>query len=224
MSEARFSADQFLKGELVSTSSRTSVNGFVKAFRNERASWRAVVQLNIVHSVRLILDIITEAHANSNGSPTTAAMAGFPRSRSSSLDSFGSGTTINHELLKLRMRLLPLQQVEEVLLRKMTPAGSAEFEATHLSPVTNLPYKQRSGKFRELAINSTAHWKGAFGRLLATTRTSVDSAADIDFEDPNDPGVILHACSEDIIQLWNDPTVKQLLKAQKLRLEDMAGL
>jgi len=122
------------------------------------------------------------------------------------------------------MRLLPLQQVEEALLRKMTPAGSAEFEATHLSPVTNLPYKQPSGKFREVAINSTAHWKSAFGRLLATARTSVDSAADIDFEDPNDPGVILHACSEDITQLWNDPTVKQLLKAQKLRLEDMAGL
>ncbi|KIM45068.1 hypothetical protein M413DRAFT_441725 [Hebeloma cylindrosporum] len=192
-----------------------------KAFRNERASWRAVVQLNVVHSVRLILDIITEAHANS--SSTTASMVGFSQSRSSSMDSFGSGTTINPELLKLRMRLLPLQQVEEALLRKMTPAGSAEFEATHLSPLTNLPYKRRPGKFREVAINSTAHWKSAFGRLMATARTSVDSAADIDFEDPNDPGVILHACSEDIIQLWNDPTVKQLLKVQKLRLEDMAG-
>lgn len=196
----------------------------LKAFRNERASWRAVVQLNVVHSVRLILDIITEAHANSNGPPTPAGMVGFPQSRSSSLESSGSGTIINPDLLKLRMRLLPLQQVEEALLRKMTPAGSAEFEATHLSPVTNLPYKRRPGKFREVAINSTAHWKGAFGRLLATTRTSVDSASDIDFEDPNDPGIILHACSEDIVQLWNDPTVKQLLKAQKLRLEDMSGL
>ncbi|KAJ3507338.1 hypothetical protein NLJ89_g6356 [Agrocybe chaxingu] len=187
-----------------------------KAFRNERASWRAVVQLNVVRSVRLILDTISDAHAqNSPGSvasrPTTATV-----------ENMGPLPVIPPELLKLRMRLLPLQQVEESLLRKMTPAGSAEFEATHLSPVTNLPYRNR-GKFREIAINSTAQWKGAFGRLIATARASIESGQDIDFDDPNDPGVILHACSEDIIQLWSDPTVKKLLKAQRLRLEDMAG-
>lgn len=152
-------------------------------------------------------------------------MIGLTRPRTESVDSRSVQTKLPPELLKLRMRLLPLQQVEEVLLRKMTPAGSAEFEATHLSPVTNLPYKLRTaGKFREIAINSTAQWKGAFGRLMATARASMDSAADIDFEDPNDPGVILHACAEDINQLWQDPTVKQLLKANRLRLESMAGL
>ena len=122
------------------------------------------------------------------------------------------------------MRLLPLQQVEEFLRRKMTPAGSSEIEATHLSPVTNLPYKSKAGKCRELAINSTTQWKGAFGRLIATTRASLESATEIDFDDPNDPGFILHACSEDIIKLWNDATVKMLLKAKKIRLEDMGGL
>ncbi|KAF8973195.1 guanine nucleotide-binding protein alpha-4 subunit [Flammula alnicola] len=195
-----------------------------KAFRNERASWRAVVQLNVVRSVRLILDTITEAHANANGiTPPISSITGLPRPRTASADSYGSHTPVSAELLKLRMRLLPLQQVEELLLRKMTPAGSAEFEATHLSPVTNLPYKGRSGKFREVAINSTAQWKGAFGRLMATARASMESGADIDFEDPNDPGVILHACAEDIIRLWNDPTVKKLLEAQRIRLEDMGG-
>jgi guanine nucleotide-binding protein alpha-1 subunit len=116
--------------------------------------------------------------------------------------------------------------VEESLLRKMTPAGSSEIEATHLSPVTNLPYKMKSGNFKELAINSTTQWKGAFGRLIATARASFDSAPEleIDFEDPNDPGFILHACSEDILRLWNDSTVKMLLRAQKIRLEDMGGL
>ncbi|PPQ93666.1 hypothetical protein CVT25_012725 [Psilocybe cyanescens] len=193
-----------------------------KAFRHERASWRAVVQLNVVRSVRLILDTITDAHAATNASPSSAMLA-IPRPRTESIDSGSLQVRLNPELLKLRMRLLPLQQVEEALLRKMTPAGSAEFEATHLSPATNLPYSTRAGKFREVAINSTAHWKGAFGRLMATARASIDSAADIDFEDPNDPGVILHACADDMIQLWNDPTVKELLVANKIRLESMAG-
>ena len=108
----------------------------------------------------------------------------------------------------------------------MTPAGSSELEATQLSPVTNLPYKMKSGNFKELAINSTTQWKNAFGRLIATARASLESAPEleIDFDDPNDPGFILHACSEDIIRLWNDSTVKMLLRAQKIRLEDMGGL
>lgn len=122
------------------------------------------------------------------------------------------------------MRLLPLRQVEETLLRKMTPVGSTEFEPTHLSPVTNLPQRLRSGKGKEIAINSTSQWKVAFGRIMASTRISQDSGAGIDFEDPNDPGVVLHACAEDIIRLWNSPIVKQLLKVQKIRLEDMSGL
>jgi guanine nucleotide-binding protein alpha-1 subunit len=128
-----------------------------------------------------------------------------------------SNVIVSPELLKLKMRLLPLQQVEESLLRKMTPPGSSEFEPTHLSSV-----KKKPGKFRELAINSTTQWKGAFGRLIATARASFESTTEI--EVPNDAGVILHACSEDIIKLWNDPTVKALLKAQKVRLEDMGGL
>ncbi|KAF8160891.1 guanine nucleotide binding protein, alpha subunit [Crassisporium funariophilum] len=192
-----------------------------KAFRNERASWRAVVQLNVVRSVRFILDTVNETHtqATSNTSPTSRP----PTANNAMSDQHPTTIKIPPELLKLRMRLLPLQQVEESLLRKMTPAGSAEFEATHLSPVTNLPYRTRTGKFKEVAINSASPWKGAFGKLIASARASIESGMEIDFEDPNDPGVVLHACSEDIIRLWNDRTVKALLRAQRVRLEDMAG-
>ncbi|KAF9047374.1 guanine nucleotide-binding protein alpha-4 subunit [Panaeolus papilionaceus] len=185
-----------------------------KAFRNERASWRAVIQLNIVRSVRLILDTITDAHERSSS---------LYEGRNGQSTTNPSTPRVTPELLKLRMRLLPLQQVEEALLRKMTPAGSAEFEATHLSPATNLPYRIRGGKFKEIAINSTAQWKGAFGRFLATARASIESAAQIDFDDANDPGVILHACSEDILRLWKDPVVNQLLNMQRIHLESMAG-
>lgn len=52
----------------------------------------------------------------------------------------------------------------------------------------------------------------------------MESSQDIDFDDPSDPGVILHACSDDMIRLWNDTTVKKLLSLQRIRLEDMAGL
>jgi hypothetical protein len=109
--------------------------------------------------------------------------------------------------------------VEESLLKKMTPTGSSELEPTHLSSI-----KKKAGKSRELAINATTQWKGAFGRLMATARASFESTREIDIESPDDAGVILHACSEDITKLWNDPTVKALLEARNVRLEDKSGL
>ncbi|KAF8070369.1 G-protein alpha subunit-domain-containing protein [Lyophyllum atratum] len=106
-------------------------------------------------------------------------------------------------------------QVEEALLRKLTPAGSAEFEAIHLSPLTNLPYSIRAGNApTELALNSLTPWKAAFSNI---------ESQDIDFNDPNDPGVILHACKDDITALWHDPLIKELLDIQKIRLQDLGG-
>jgi len=127
------------------------------------------------------------------------------------------------------MRLLPLRQIEDVLIRKLNPAGSIENEATHLgSSRTTLPSGRmhRSGttRFKEITIHSTFQWKVAFGKLLASVRDSMESGADIDWENPKDPGIVLNACAEDIVKLWNDPTVKQLLQMHKIRLEDMSGL
>ncbi|KAF8995481.1 guanine nucleotide binding protein, alpha subunit [Cyathus striatus] len=180
----------------------------LRAFRTERASWRAVVQLNVVRSIRTILDAMTDAQEQMS-SPSSVSPLAMSRSASPSIKL----PTLTPEHLKLKMRLLPLQQVEEALLRKLTPAGSPEFEAT--------PRAAKTGK--EVAVNSTTPWKGAFSRLLSATRSSFESGMDIDFDDPNDPGVILHACAEDMVRLWNDPTIKELLKAVKIRPEDMAG-
>jgi hypothetical protein len=165
------------------------------------------VQLNVVRSVQLILN--TMAEVQGQGSPLADGLH-----------------SLTPEHLKLRMRLLPLHQVEAALLRKLTPPGSIEFEATHLSSVTNFNYATRSARARkEIAVNSTSQWKGAFSRVVANTvRSSMDSGMDIDFDDPNDPGIVLHACAEDMIRLWNDPTIKGMLKTRKIRLEDKAGL
>ncbi|RXW21319.1 hypothetical protein EST38_g4531 [Candolleomyces aberdarensis] len=186
-----------------------------KAFRNERASWRAVVQLNVVRSIRTILGVMSEASGRST--PMTISRPGSPEPDADS-------SPLSPELLKLKMRLAPLQQVEEALLRKLSPPGSMDFEATHLAPVTNLPYATRSSRFtREVAVHSNSQWKGAFSRFMASVRTSLDSM-DVDFaSDPNDPGVVLNACIEDMIKLWTDPTIQSLLKTYKVRLEDKAG-
>ena len=35
---------------------------------------------------------------------------------------------------------------------------------------------------------------------------------------------MLYACAEDMITLWNDPTIKAMLRSQGIRLEDLPGL
>ncbi|KAJ7928537.1 guanine nucleotide-binding protein alpha-4 subunit [Mycena leptocephala] len=162
-----------------------------KAFKAERASWRAVVHLNVVRSA--------EAAASSPLPPDPEDPV-YP--------------ALTPELLTLKMRLLPLQQVEEALLGKLSP--SARFnKAYSASPDPQKP--------QEVSINSTTPWKGAFNRLMNNVRSSVDGPEVDEPQDSRDARQLLHACSEDIIRLWNDPTVKEVLRAHRLRLEDMAG-
>ena len=116
------------------------------------------------------------------------------------------------------MRLAPLIQVEAALIRKLVPPDQVEdFSRSHLS---SPPFPQ------EISVNSSTGWKTAFNRLLRNTngRESCDSVDLINWSDPDDPGVILHACSDDMIKLWADPTVRRLMEIEKMRPEEMAGL
>ncbi|KAI0827068.1 G-alpha-domain-containing protein [Trametes gibbosa] len=201
-----------------------------KAFRAERASWRAVVQLNVVRSIRVILEAMAEAqayHATTYSGPNTPVRTHAPDLfHSASSSSLGhakraSPPPLSAEHLKLKLRLAPLVQVEETLIRKLTPAGSGELEATQLGVLGGgASHADRARALdREVAVNSQFAWKGVFHRMIG--RTSQDG--DGEFSDPDDPGPILHACAEDMITLWNDPVIRGLLRSQTIRLEDMPG-
>ncbi|KAJ7782839.1 guanine nucleotide-binding protein alpha-4 subunit [Mycena metata] len=172
-----------------------------KAFRAERPSWRAVVHLNVVRSIRLIVNALAEAEA--------AAASPVPPA-----DDDPVYPPITPELLTLKMRLLPLQQVEEALLGKLTPGAK-------LSTAQDSVNAQREAS--EVYINSATPWKGAFSRLMNNVRSSVDGPEVDEPQDSRDARQLLHACSEDMIRLWTHPTVKLVLEAHRLRLEDMAG-
>ncbi|KAF9564777.1 G-alpha-domain-containing protein [Agrocybe pediades] len=184
-----------------------------KYFSRERASWRAVIQFNVVRSVRIMLDAINDAYNGKLMRPPTPSSEDNPGQNPVAIGD------LDQELLKIRMRLLPLKQIEAILLRKLTPAGSVEFEATQFAT----PDRERKKRLVEVAVPSTTPWKSVFGKLIASARASMDSAADIDFNDPNDPGFVLNACADDILRLWEHPTVRKLLEYQRTPLESMGG-
>ncbi|KAJ7275084.1 guanine nucleotide binding protein, alpha subunit [Mycena rebaudengoi] len=175
-----------------------------KAFRAERASWRAIVQLNVVRSIHVILDVITRAE---NDPPPNSALR-----------------AVDEDLVALKMRLSPLIQIEEVLMQRLIPSGPDVSDAARLAQLTSVPYSERPRNVvREVAVNSAMPWKNVFSRLASTNRASFDSDRAIDWEDPNDPGVMLHALAEDIKALWENETVQSLLVCQNLRLQETAG-
>lgn len=123
-----------------------------KAFRAERLSWRAVVQLNVVRSVRLILDAVAdqaeaqgfsldapEADSGSKpGTPTSppedrTTQQQQPPSSPQTRNGNGNGNLspiqdynlITPAHVALRRRLLPLLNAEATLLARLMPVAAA---------------------------------------------------------------------------------------------------
>lgn len=139
----------------------------------------------------------------------------------SSPQSSKRGPLLTPELLEIKSRLQPLADIEKNLIRRITMAGSGQVDPDFRHGMTDVhPSKDT---LKEIAINSTIPWKNAFSRLLKSDhRSSFDSADAIDWDDPEDPWAILNQCSQDMIQLWNSPNIKQLLAKKMVRSEDLS--
>ncbi|KAJ7608800.1 guanine nucleotide binding protein, alpha subunit [Roridomyces roridus] len=172
-----------------------------KTFRAERASWRAIIQLNLVRSIHIILEALFRSQQNGSERPPSA------RSSMSSHESF----RIDAELTSIRTRLLGLIDIEKDLMQRLSLPGSTEVEPTE-RPV--------SLRRRELAVNSTVAWKRAFSD---PARDSFDSDHLVDWDNPKDPGVVLHDRREDMKRLWEHPTVQAILEKQSIRLQEQGG-
>jgi guanine nucleotide-binding protein alpha-1 subunit len=126
----------------------------------------------------------------------------------------GSGfPVLSPELLRLKLQLSPLIQIEQALVQKLSPSGSGPPDPVLLDKAWR----------KEVALNFAA-WRCTFAKSATSPRGSFDSQNPIDFDDPKDSAVVLQACAGDMKKLWNDPTVKSLLAMRKLRLEEVAGL
>lgn len=126
---------------------------------------------------------------------------------------------LTSEHLKLKIRLSQrLIQVEENLIRKLTLSSTPHFADAKISETQRVQFA------KEVFVNSTMQWKSVFGRLRRDPRKSIDSEHMIDWDDPDDPGLALHACADDMKQLWHDPVIQRLLELQNLRIEEVAGL
>lgn len=215
------------------------------AFALESPAWRPIVYLNLVRSIRRILEALTFSELEDDGDEPASPSLG-PSSPDGTLG-------WNHgQFAEIRHRLTPLLDLEEKLISVLASpeASPEEDEATQLMPNFNAnsplpenyivpePQSQtvtppRFDTRKEVFVRSqggSSGWKKAFGKFGGGGKNKRGNAEPVKgvggnwASDPDDPVHILSKCKGDMIHLWEDPGVQSVLKKRKLRLEESSGL
>lgn len=214
------------------------------AFALEAPAWRPIVYLNLVRSIRRILEALTFTELEDDDYDSTEASLGPAPD--------GALGWNRDQFADIRQRLTPLLDLEEKLVSILASpeASPEEDEATQLMPNMNgnaplpenyiVPEPQnrtvtppRFDTRKEVFVRSqggSSGWKKAFGKFGGGGKNkkgnaeSVKGAGDHWASDPDDPVHILSQRKGDMIRLWEDPGVQSVLKKRKLRLEESSGL
>jgi guanine nucleotide-binding protein alpha-1 subunit len=215
----------------------------------ERASWRAVVQLNLVRNVTTILAVISaeldrQAASSSPASPSRGLVplpivdddsdAGLPSIELSE----------KHKLL--RLRLAPLKGLQRELEEKL---GASSIESPYHGPIRDVyddddPHTAaaalvlRPGAVVDEGVTSKAYaakmpqndffvrgtngWKSALDKIGRTKKGSVSQSASE--KERDEATELLVTCRDDMKALWTDQTVRDLLKRREVRMDDAPGL
>ncbi|KDQ25292.1 hypothetical protein PLEOSDRAFT_1045361 [Pleurotus ostreatus PC15] len=189
----------------------------------ERASWRAVIQLNVVRSALAILDAL---QAEINNDPLLdpglddddESLEIHPTHHASPASSRLEFASDKHKLLALR--LSPLRRIETVL-KKRLGAGSEEVRNAPSQDMQATPFESPQvppGKHRRAAEFVVRTWSDALqGRAAANHHTTAD---EYDSEEVTE---VIARCQEDLITLWNDPVVRKVLSSRRIPIEHSAG-
>ncbi|KAJ6528248.1 G-protein alpha subunit [Mycena vulgaris] len=193
-------------------------------WKAELRSWRAVIQLNLIQNVLSILDVMQDGLAVPDQPPAGNSFTSSPYGRASidstlsdlTLASSGRAATVSlsqkHQLLHLR--LSPLREVEDDLRRRL---GASDPEFTFANGgdgAMNGRPDDRRKSVREFGVRG---WIGALGFPMGGARKSDEPMA------VDEPTEILATVRDDIIALWEDAEVRELLRARGLRIEDRPG-
>ena len=228
-----------------------------RAWVQERTSWKAVIQLNLIRSINTIVDALAEELAHHqppvsqahSGPPSPSSDDGSSGARSAATATAATTTTTTAAadqvlipadrrgvLMKLRMRLTPLRQVE-VDLKARLGAGTSEvseaaaaalhgehpagLDAMMATPFDDAAYASAARRFnpKDVVVRSHRAWKEREKARKDKDRGSLLR--------PNSPGSsasdkrdsateVLAGCAEDVAALWLDPVVREIVHKRRL--------
>lgn len=163
----------------------------------ERASWRTVLQLNLVRSVNTILEALQDAFDDDEEDDPLPF-------------------TDKHHLF--RVRLGPLRGVENDLKRLL---GVKAEDMPEFSPQTSPKLSPRTST--EFYVRSR-NWRSFLQASRIDDAESSRRAIKHDGVSSQDVTEVITSCKNDIIGLWSDRLVREMLQRHSVRLEDSASL
>ena len=165
-----------------------------------------MIQFNIVHSIRIIIDTISDVHRS----------VVLSEEESDGDEEF----LLSDQLIAIKERLKPLRHIESILVAKLVPPNEAE--ATYLGNRPDVVSSSQNRKDQEIFVRPGRGWHGALLRGARSSRPS--SAGSTGLETPDDTQCVLDSCRADVIALWQNPAVRAILRRRKVRLEELPGL
>ncbi|KAG8810504.1 hypothetical protein FRB91_000074 [Serendipita sp. 411] len=164
----------------------------------ERASWKPVVYINFLYSIRHILDALDEEEDNAYMSDKSNG--DYRRSQKAEL--------YQRQIYNLKLRLAPLLSIEESLAQTLASAGHG------LASASRGPLVRTGWQSRRMYSNDDFD---EFDAQIIDDRDPYGQAGVIN------EAMMVHLFSESaehVQELWYHPIVRTLIKRRKVRLED----
>ncbi|EIW56415.1 G-alpha-domain-containing protein [Trametes versicolor FP-101664 SS1] len=182
----------------------------------ERASWRMVIQLNLVRGINSILDLLAEEMAGgaapTMGDSDVSDDEGPPAPRATGTLHY-SGT---HRLLKLR--LAPLRTVQHDLEMRIGISAGSDVHDVINSPPGSPVLGSTGRKQQEFFVRSATSWKQLHNRAPS-------DSTNVKFHDAQvrETADIIAGCAEDMKAIWHDPVIREMLGRKGIRMEVTPG-
>ncbi|KAH9851284.1 G-alpha-domain-containing protein [Lenzites betulinus] len=190
----------------------------------ERASWRTVIQLNLVRGINTILDLLAKELAGApdhavgddsdvsdmEGPPSPLSRSGKPRAPKE------LHFSARHRLLKLR--LAPLRTVQRDLEMRIGIHAGADVHDVISSEPSSPVLGSNGRKQQEFFVRSATSWKQLHSRMPSDGGNTKIQDAQI-----RETADIIAGCAEDMKAIWNDPVVREMLVRKGVRMEATPG-
>jgi hypothetical protein len=198
----------------------------------ERTSWRTVIQLNLVRNVNTVLDILGHEVSDPmsrNGiddDDLEITESHFSRTLSNNFP-----VQLAEKYDRLNLRLSPLRKLQKDLEACLGAASSEETTVGAngaYDPSLGLTAlaERRTRNTQEFCINSRNGWKSALNRVLPPVNTMDygSKAYGLANSSTGDSTELIASCRGDMIALWSDPIVQDILSKAPSRIQESPGL
>lgn len=191
-----------------------------EAFVRDRENWKSVILLNVVRCMQRVVECVQTAENADEEDSADELPPDAPPPLSSLFND-------SHRRICLRLRA-SLDLAERGLKARISPHTTTGAYLPRSRPSTSEGLVDREAE-AELTVHAQSY---AISPRFEDPRVGKPSRrlsvlppdTPVDLSDPKDPTHLTWMCRQDMIELWNDPAVKEILAIRRVRWQEWPGL